>query len=215
MTDVDARFKADGSMAGELTQGGAMPRAQALLAALLPYVASDELEAQHLARMRALAEGGERCLARDHYVPGHFTASAFVLSPDRQRLLLIFHSKLRLWLQPGGHVDADDIDLASAARREAEEETGKRDLRLLLGHPVDVDVHLIPARPDAPAHEHFDVRYLFLATGDAFEASSDALAARWVALTELDTVDTDASIRRAVGKIMHWLQADAAAEDHR
>ena len=50
---------------------------------------------------------------RRQFEPGHFTASAFVLHPSNDSILLIFHEKLRLWLQPGGHVDPASIHFAS------------------------------------------------------------------------------------------------------
>ena len=44
---------------------------------------------------------------------------------DDHKVLLLFHTKLKRWLQPGGH--ADDPNLARVALREAEEETGIND----------------------------------------------------------------------------------------
>jgi 8-oxo-dGTP pyrophosphatase MutT (NUDIX family) len=117
--------------------------------------------------------------ARDHFVPGHFTASAFVLSPARDALLLIHHSKLHRWLQPGGHVDAGDPDVLFAAQREVEEEVGLVDLSP--AEPgaglFDADVHRIPARRAEPEHEHFDLRFAFVAQSRAYRAGSDATAA--------------------------------------
>ena len=55
--------------------------------------------------MLALCDNAGDPFSREHYVPGHFTASAFVLSPTRDMLLLVFHGKLHRWLQPGGHID--------------------------------------------------------------------------------------------------------------
>jgi 8-oxo-dGTP pyrophosphatase MutT (NUDIX family) len=57
--------------------------------------------------------------------PGHITASAFNLDASRQRVLLIHHAGLNLWLQPGGHIDAGELTL-NAAIREAWEEVGLR-----------------------------------------------------------------------------------------
>src|ERR1700709_1998729 len=102
---------------------------------------------------------------RAHFTPGHFTASAFVLSPDRHDVILIHHKKLGIWVQPGGHVEASDADLASAARREVAERVGGGGLASL-GPDValsDVDTHAIPARKSEPAHEHFDTRFAFVA----------------------------------------------------
>jgi 8-oxo-dGTP pyrophosphatase MutT (NUDIX family) len=63
-------------------------------------------------------------------VPGHFTASAFVLHPSGEALLLILHRKLGMWLQPGGHLESSDVDHLGAARREVAEETGVSRLAL-------------------------------------------------------------------------------------
>lgn len=168
---------------------------------LQAYTPADATELDYQRRMLALAESGAASFSRDHYLPGHFTASAFVLSQDSTRLMLILHGKLGLWLQPGGHVEHNDVDLAAAARREVLEETGLSAVDFVIGAPLDLDIHLIPARKEAPAHEHFDVRFLFRARDDIFEAQSDALAARWVPLSDLDGLQTDESVLRAVRKV--------------
>jgi 8-oxo-dGTP pyrophosphatase MutT (NUDIX family) len=56
---------------------------------------------------------------------GHVTGSAWIVSPDRQKVVLLHHFKLDRWLQPGGHADGDP-DILGVALREAEEETGLR-----------------------------------------------------------------------------------------
>ncbi len=165
------------------------------------YDSADENEAAHHRRMLALAEQGTRAFEREHWMPGHFTASAFVLSPDSARLLLILHGKLGLWLQPGGHVEVEDGDITAAAKREVLEETGLCSVELVQAAPLDLDIHLIPERKGTPAHEHFDVRFLFRAASDQYQAQSDAVAARWVPLRDLDGLQTDESVMRAVRKI--------------
>ena len=51
---------------------------------------------------------------RSLFNPGHFTASAFVFSPERDAVLLIKHTFLRLWLQPGGHIEENDASIVDA-----------------------------------------------------------------------------------------------------
>lgn len=175
-------------------------RATDLRILLGAYRGWDAREAAFLDEMRTLAAASD-ALSRTHYAPGHFTASAFVLSPRRDALLLIFHGKLQRWLQPGGHVDPNDRDLVSAALREAREEVGIEQLELAQAAPLDVDVHEIPARKGEPAHKHYDVRFLFVAPSLAFRAGSDANAARWFALDQIDAQASDESVLRAVRKL--------------
>jgi 8-oxo-dGTP pyrophosphatase MutT (NUDIX family) len=168
---------------------------------LLAYQPRDERERGHLVRMRELCNSVADPFARNLFVPGHFTASAFILSPDGRDLLLILHAKLGRWLQPGGHIDAGDRDLVSAALREVHEEVGLVELELAEPAPFDLDVHDIPARKDEAGHQHFDVRYLFRARTRQVTAGSDAKDARWVRLEEIDERSSDASVQRAVVKL--------------
>ncbi len=159
--------------------------------------------------MQTLAGSEHSTLARDHYSPGHFTASAFVLSPSRDQLLLIRHKKLGLWLQPGGHIESTDRDVLSAATREVREETGLS--QLVVESPLfDLDVHEIPAWQDTPAHLHHDIRALLIAQDLAVEGADDAAEARWFPLQELaDSLGelaagyaTDESVRRVARRLL-------------
>jgi 8-oxo-dGTP pyrophosphatase MutT (NUDIX family) len=174
-----------------------------LLAALEP---ADADEAEHRRQMLALLGGGETTLSRHHYAPGHFTASAFVLSPDESALLFVFHRRLSKWLQPGGHIDPEDADVIAAARREVAEETGVDELDAPAGPPslFDVDIHAIPPRGTEPSHEHFDLRILVRARRARLRPDSDARDARWVEFADIQKLDTDDSVRRVVAKIRRW-----------
>ena len=165
------------------------------------YQARNERERDHLERMKELCNSVADPFARRAFAPGHFTASAFILSPDRAELLLILHGKLGRWLQPGGHVDPADPDLVAAARREVHEEVGLVELELEEPGPFDLDVHDIPARKDEASHQHFDVRYLFRARTREVTAASDAKDARWVPLAQIDEQLADASVARVVEKL--------------
>lgn len=179
------------------------PRDRTTLARwLMAYEPADSLEAEHRSRMQALLEAPGDPFRRDHWAPGHFTASAFVRSPDRSRLLLIHHEKLGRWLQPGGHVEAGDADLMAAARREVREETGVSELAPALDGIFDVDVHAFPARGGDPAHLHFDVRFLFDAAGDALRRGSEVRDARWFPLEDVTERESDRSVTRPVEKLL-------------
>lgn len=185
-------------------------RSADLRALLSAHTPNEPDEREHLRRMLELLDS-ERPLSRAQYAPGHFTASAFVLAPDGGALLLIHHARLDRWLQPGGHVEADDAGLLAAARREVREEVGLDDVVLEQPRVFDVDIHPIPAGRGEPAHEHFDVRFVFRARTRAVQLSDEAHAARWVRFDELDPQSADRSVLRAVEKLRAAAEPTLAA----
>ena len=169
---------------------------------LRSYSPPTATEQEFWERMLQLLESAGDPFSRGHYEPGHFTASSFILSPDQKSLLLIYHSKLHRWLQPGGHVDPEDVNIVASAQREVREEVGLSDLELVSNGIFDVDIHEIPARKKEPAHDHYDVRFVFQAPDLSFAAGSDALEARWGPLTEITEVESDRAVMRAVEKLL-------------
>jgi len=126
---------------------------------------------------------------------GHLTASALVIDARGERALLTFHKKLGRWLQLGGHCDGD-ANLAGAALREAREESGIEDLAID-PDPIDVDIHVIPARPGEPEHLHLDTRFrVFAAPGAREVISEESLDLAWFTRAEVERLATDDSVRR-------------------
>jgi 8-oxo-dGTP pyrophosphatase MutT (NUDIX family) len=138
---------------------------------------------------------------------GHLTGSAAVIDPSTRRLLLLFHAKVRRWLQPGGHADGDG-NLARVALREAEEETGIDGLRVL-APAIDLDVHVFRHATGAePDHLHLDVRYLVVAPpGAVASGNHESEAIRWVAIPDLAGLDVDAGTLRMARSALEALSA--------
>ena len=171
------------------------------LAAFDRYAATHADEAATIALFRdfaqAHADAAERTLAI-----GHLTGSAWLVDATGTRALLTHHRKLGRWLQLGGHADGD-VDLARVSLREAEEESGLRDL-VVEPDIFDLDRHRIPARGAEPEHWHYDVRFVVHATGSedfVVSAESHALAWRDIASIAADPAQ-DESMRRMARK---WL----------
>ena len=137
-----------------------------LVELLHAFVAADEREEADRCAMLRLAHELAEPLSRDE-PSAHFTASAFVIDETGTRACLVAHVKLGRLLQPGGHVEPDDLSLEAAALREAREETAlELELHPVAPRPFDLDIHEIPARPGEPAHLHLDVRYLLIGRGE-------------------------------------------------
>lgn len=174
----------------------------ALDADLARYAAPDLAQAALVLEYRAFLRDGAAVFTRAA-LDGHFTGSAFVVSADGERALLLFHAKLQRWLQPGGHADGD-ADLGRVALREAEEETGLSGLVLKSG-VFDLDRHDIPARGEEPAHLHWDVRYVLRCTTTEQPAiNSESRAFAWHRMADLALDGSfDPSIRRMAQR---WLE---------
>ena len=139
------------------------------------------------------------CLLRT-CVPGHLTASAWIVDRSRRWTLLTHHHKLDRWLQLGGHVDGNP-DLLAAALREGLEESGLTRLAPVSREIFDVDRHLIPARKTEPEHWHYDVRFLIEADRDeSLQISDESKDLSWVELSRVADLNPSESLARMVRK---------------
>lgn len=158
---------------------------------------ADEREtvAQFRAFMRDHADAAQRELAI-----GHLTGAAWLVSADGRRVLLTHHRKLQRWLQLGGHADGD-ADLVAVALREAEEESGLRDLAIER-EIFDLDRHWIPDHGAVPGHWHYDLRYVVRCCGDEqFAVSEESLALAWRDIdTMIGSPEYDESLQRMARK---------------
>lgn len=165
-----------------------MPHRDRLIQLLNAYAPDDELEKDFKERMLRFAHDYADCFERSCR-PGHFTASAWLLSADGERALLMHHAKLDRWFQLGGHADGDP-DLLAVAIKEAQEESGIETVEPISTQIFDIDIHAIPANAKDPTHFHYDLRFLLRAKGDDTVAlNSESKELRWISKdpTELPT----------------------------
>ncbi|WP_104666768.1 NUDIX hydrolase [Ensifer adhaerens] len=118
-------------------------------------------------------------------LPGHITASAFIINPRRDAVLLTHHAKLDCWLPLGGHCDGIR-DPRFSALRECYEESGLKCIVGLQQDLFDIDIHDIPASGSMPQHTHYDLRFLLQADDSApLKLTSESKALHWVGLEQL------------------------------
>jgi 8-oxo-dGTP pyrophosphatase MutT (NUDIX family) len=136
---------------------------------------------------RALLDEDGAALLTRQAAPSHVTASAVVLSPDGRLTCMVLHGRLRVWVQPGGHLEPEDVSLALAAAREVEEETGLTGK--ILPEVVALSRHRAPCRPGV-VDWHLDVQHLLVvadqpAAGPLAFSSSETLQVAWWPVDEL------------------------------
>ena len=97
----------------------------------------------------------------------HFTASNWIVNKERTKVLMIYHNIYDSWAWTGGHADGDS-DLLHVARKEAFEETGLDNLKLLSDGIYALQILMVDPHVKrgkfVSSHLHLDCCFLFEAT---------------------------------------------------
>ena len=126
------------------------------------YAPWNEQERRDKALILRYLERHDDAFLRENPV-AHMTASAWVVNPARDKVLMVYHRIYDSWSWTGGHADGE-TDLLRVALREVTEETGVRSVRpvteaLFSLEIVNVDGH--EKRGEyVSSHLHLNVTYL-------------------------------------------------------
>ena len=93
-----------------------------LIAQIEHYIPFNEQEARDKAQILAFLRSGAELITRENPV-AHLTASAWVVSPDRKQVVMVYHNLYQSWSWMGGHADGN-WDLLQVAGKEVMEECG-------------------------------------------------------------------------------------------
>lgn len=168
-----------------------------------PSPEQERLRQEYVAHLETNADGLRRAC-----FPDHITTGALIVSADASRVLLTLHAKARAWFHMGGHCEDDDATLATAALREAVEESGVAGLRLD-PVPIQLDTHAVPFCGDRGSVRHLDVRFLARAPEGAEHAvSEESLDVRWWPVDALpETPDLPPLVEQAMARVQQTSSA--------
>lgn len=134
-----------------------------LIAQILRYCPVNEQEETDKSTLLRWLQSGEDISVRENLV-GHLTASAWVVTPDRRKVLMAYHKLYDSWAWLGGHADGN-WDLLRVAEKEAREESGIHDLKVVSEDPISLEILTVNGHEKkgkyVPCHLHLNVTYLF------------------------------------------------------
>ncbi len=91
-----------------------------------PYNMQEEKDKK---QMLEYIENFEDVLTREN-TKCHFTASNWIVNKEKTKVIMVYHNIYKSWAWTGGHADGDS-NLLHVALKEAEEETGLKNLKVL------------------------------------------------------------------------------------
>ena len=126
----------------------------------------------------------------------HMTASAWVVSPDRKKVLMAYHNLYDSWAWLGGHADGD-WDMLRVARKEVQEESGVSGLKLLSPDIISLEILTVDGHEKrgsyVPSHLHLNVTYLFEAdpAEDLRVKPDENSGVAWIDVTDIPVKSTE------------------------
>lgn len=126
----------------------------------------------------------------------HITSSGFIMNSELTKVLFIHHNIYNTWAWTGGHADGD-TDLEYIAVKEALEETGLANIKLLFHEIASLDI--IPVWPHYKrgkyvcAHMHLNAAYILIGDEKAPLKLNEAETSgvRWIPIEEIGSYSNE------------------------
>ena len=159
------------------------------------YIPYNEQEMTDKKELLRILDVKENYFVREN-LAAHFTASGWVVSPDRTKTLMAYHNLYDSWAWLGGHADGE-MDLLSVARKEVCEESGLTDVV-----PVSEDIFSLEILPVfghekkgtyVPSHLHLNITFLLEADPEAeiHHKPDENSKVGWFALGEVPYISNE------------------------
>lgn len=142
---------------------------------------------------------------------GHFTASSWIVNPEKTKVLVIYHNIYQSWGWTGGHCDGEN-DPLQVAIREAKEETGIKHIKPLKEEIysleiVCVDGHVKRGKQVA-SHVHLNLTFLLEANEkDMLKIKEDENSGvKWIRIEEATKITTEENMKPIYQKLNEKLK---------
>lgn len=126
------------------------------------YEPVNEQERRDKELMLRFINDNEDAFSRENLI-AHMTASAWLVNPARDGVLMVYHRIFDSWSWTGGHADGER-DLLSVALREVAEETGVDHIRPVTEDIFSLEILTVDGHEKrgqyVPSHLHMNVTYL-------------------------------------------------------
>ncbi len=162
------------------------------LAAFTPY---NDFEAAFVEQMEQFLNTSDNPYCRSNLL-GHICGDAWIVNPERTKILMLQHGDDGLWVGPGGHCDGSP-DAYEATVREVEEETGIPESELKPVHGMELfDIGGMHKPTQVkhgklePEHIHLNACFLFEVDESVpLQISHESMDMKWVTLEEAASMD--------------------------
>ena len=123
----------------------------------------------------------------------HFTASNWIVNKQRTKILMIYHNIYNSWAWTGGHADGNE-NLVEVALKEAEEETGLKNLKVLSDGIYSLEIVTVNGHVKrgkyVSTHVHLNITYLLEADeNDKLKIKEDENSGvKWINIDDVSKV---------------------------
>ena len=152
-------------------------------------------------------------------IKNHFTATGIVFNSEN-KILMIHHNKLQVWLPPGGHIDENELP-DDAVLREIYEETGVK--AKIISHKQELDlideqyckelaipfVILLEDIEGNGKHNHIDMIFICKALNEDLKPQETEIhGIGWFTYEELKQLKTFDNVIKTISKTIEYLNSN-------
>lgn len=145
-----------------------------------------------------------------------FTVSFYIIHPDKDKICLHYHLKLKCWNQLGGHIELDEQPLESIERELREEAGLEPNDYSILPNANEPEFHNVRTVPTPfkvllynyggdSSHQHIDLPYVIQSHTDRLvPAENESQRIDWFTLEQMNKMVDSGSLDKGTREICEW-----------